>query len=81
MNLKIKSFLIAIIVGMSMLTISSIAKAEETLDKKILNWLVAEKNSIIEFQKSNWKSAKEQNERNIQKLSGFFSDFPNLKAN
>lgn len=81
MNLKIKSFLIAIIVGMSMLTISSIAKAEETLDKKILNWLVAEKNSIIEFQKSNWESAKEQNERNIQKLSGFFSDFPNLKAN
>ncbi len=81
MNLKIKSFLIAIIVGMSMLTISSIAKAEETLDKKILNWLVAEKNSIIEFQKANWKSAKEQNERNIQKLSGFFSDFPNLKAN
>jgi len=81
MNLKIKSFLIAIIVGMSMLTISSIAKAEETLDKKILNWLIAEKNSIIEFQKANWESAKKQNEKNVQKLSGFFSDFPNLKAN
>lgn len=81
MNLKIKSFLIAIIVGLSMLTMGSIAKAEETLDKKILNWLIAEKNSIIEFQKASWDSAKKQNKENVQKLSGFFSDFPNLKAN
>jgi hypothetical protein len=46
----------------------------ETIDKKFINWLIYQKNDIVEFQKKNWDSSKKQFKRNKDQLSGFFSN-------
>ena len=38
----------------------------ETVDKKIVNWLIAEKNKIVEYQTKSWATTK-------TRLTGFFS--------
>ena len=44
---------------------TTVASAE-TVDKKIVNWLVAEKNKIVEYQTKSWATTK-------ARLTGFFS--------
>ena len=48
------------------------------------NHIVEEIEDTKEFQVKKWKEAKNQNKKNIkivnQKLTGFFSDFPNPKG-
>ena len=51
---------------------TTVASAE-TVDKKIVNWLVAEKNKIVEYQTKSWANGKAQLARNKTQLTGFFS--------
>ena len=57
---------------------TTVASAE-TVDKKIVNWLIAEKNKIVEYQTKSWANGKAQLARNKTQLTGFFSKL-NLKS-
>jgi len=45
----------------------------ETVDNKFVNWLIAEKNKIVEYQTKSWANGKAQLPRNKTQLTGFFS--------
>ena len=51
----------------------------ETVDNKFVNWLIAEKNKIVEYQTKSWENGKAQLARNKTQLTGFFSKL-NLKS-
>jgi len=67
---------------MMMLTIlvlmtTMIAKAEETVDTKVKNFVVNEWTDIKEYQKAQWQAGKEQNDKNWETIKSFFTKVKN----
>ena len=50
------------------------AKAEETIDTKVKNYVTNEWIEIKEYQKASWQAGKEQNAKNWSKIKSFFSN-------
>ena len=50
------------------------AKAEETIDTKVKNFVVNEWTDIKEYQKASWQAGKEQNAKNLAKIKSFFAN-------
>jgi len=50
------------------------AKAEETVDTKVKNFVVNEWTDIKEYQKAQWQSGKEQNAKNWETIKSFFTN-------
>ena len=76
-NTPMKIF--AIIVTMAFMMISTSVNADPV--SKVQNWLIEEKNSIVEYQKKSWTDAKDQFARNKTQISNFFSKFKSEKSN
>jgi hypothetical protein len=53
------------------------AKAEETLNVKVKNYVTAEINDIKEYQKTQWQAGKEQNAKNWESIKSFFTKVKN----
>tara|TARA_Y100001978_G_C23698683_1_gene439319 strand:- start:495 stop:761 length:267 start_codon:yes stop_codon:yes gene_type:complete len=49
------------------------ANANETLNEKVNNWFINEKNKTIEFQKESWSQGKDQLKRNWTQIKSFFT--------
>ena len=49
------------------------AKAEETIDTKVKNFVVNEWTDIKEYQKASWQEGKEQNAKNWAKIKNLFN--------
>ena len=50
----------------------ALAKAEETIDVKVKNFITTEINDIKEYQKTQWQKGKEQNAKNWETIKSFF---------
>ena len=50
------------------------AKAEETVDTKVKNFVVNEWADIKEYQKASWQAGKEQNAKNWSMIKSFFTN-------
>jgi len=53
------------------------AKAEETIDTKVKNFVVNEWTDIKEYQKTQWEAGKEQNAKNWESIKSFFTKVKN----
>ena len=53
------------------------AKAEETVDTKVKNFVVNEWTDIKEYQKTQWQAGKEQNAKNWESIKSFFTKVKN----
>jgi protein-disulfide isomerase-like protein with CxxC motif len=53
------------------------AKAEETIDTKVKNFVVNEWTDIKEYQKVQWQAGKEQNAKNWETIKSFFTKVKN----
>jgi protein-disulfide isomerase-like protein with CxxC motif len=53
------------------------AKAEETIDTKVKNFVVNEWTDIKEYQKVQWQAGKEQNAKNWKTIKSFFTKVKN----
>ena len=69
----------AIIVTLAFMMISTSVNADPV--SKEHNWLIEEKNSIVEYQKKSRTDAKDQFARNKTQISNFFSKFKSEKSN
>ena len=69
----------AIMITVAFMMISTSANADPV--SKVQNWIIAEKNNIVEFQKKNWADAKDQFARNKTQIANFFSKFKTEKSN
>ena len=69
----------AIMITVAFMMISTSANADPV--SKVQNWIIAEKNDIVEFQKKNWADAKDQFARNKMQIANFFSKFKTEKSN
>ena len=53
------------------------AKAEETIDIKVKNFVINEWTDIKEYQKTQWEAGKEQNAKNWESIKSFFTKVKN----
>ena len=60
----------AVVVGIAM--ISNVNAEEENWSNKINNWVVTEKQEIIEYQKNSWAEGKAQLARNWSQITSLF---------
>lgn len=60
----------AVVVGIAM--ISNVNAEEENWSNKINNWVVTEKQEIIEYQKNSWAEGKAQLARNWTQIKSLF---------
>ena len=60
----------AVVVGIAM--ISNVNAEEENWSNKINNWVVTEKEEIIEYQKNSWAEGKAQLARNWTQIESLF---------
>tara|TARA_X000000950_G_C13743778_1_gene589615 strand:- start:264 stop:497 length:234 start_codon:yes stop_codon:yes gene_type:complete len=61
----------AIIVTLSFMLLSTSVNADPV--SKVQNWLIAEKNSIVEFQKQSWSDSKTQFANNKKQIGEFWN--------
>tara|TARA_X000000368_G_scaffold416230_1_gene409687 strand:+ start:2042 stop:2293 length:252 start_codon:yes stop_codon:yes gene_type:complete len=61
---------IVLIVAFSFILVFNHAKAQ---DNTVVNWLTNEKNEIVQYQKDNWQSGKDQLIRNKEQIGNLFN--------
>ena len=59
----------AIVIAVAFMMFSTSVNADPV--SKVQNWIIAEKNDIVEFQKKNWADAKDQFARNKTQIAQF----------
>ena len=72
MNIKdnLPQLFIVLIVAFSFILVFNHAKAQ---DNTVVNWLTNEKNEIVQYQKDNWQSGKDQLIRNKEQIGNLFN--------
>ena len=72
MNIKdnLPQLFIVMIVAFSFILVFNHAKAQ---DNTVVNWLTNEKNEIVQYQKDNWQSGKDQLIRNKEQIGNLFN--------
>ena len=61
-----------ITIAFVILVTSTSANETKTINNKVTQYIIEEKNGIVEYQKDSWQKGKEQIAQNKEQISGFW---------
>jgi len=66
------TIVVTITIAFVILVTSTSANETKTINDKVTQYIVEEKNEIVEYQKESWQKGKEQIAQNKKQISGFW---------
>ena len=66
------TIVVTITIAFVILVTSTSANETKTINNKVTQFIVEEKNEIVEYQKENWQKGKEQIAQSKKQISGFW---------